>query len=398
MPSKPVTSRRDVLGALVGLSAGFAGCATVQDGDSQTSIDCEPIASPWPTAGANAARTGVAPDATLPPKDADASPLMEQDDPASGGIQQPPVVANGTAYATSRTGHVVARGQSEWTVSIEGQGQLTPTIDCGTVYANVGVGALAFDPQDGSEYWRSETDAASTDVGDATPTTAGDTLYLGTEVVAALEKRTGEQRWIGDYPTASTTWGFATTGTWTVAIATLGSDRGYLMAYDGDGTQQWLIKPTIHHSAPRPTIANQTVYAATDEGTLYAVDVESGIVKWTASIDSNVETGLAVSDGTVFVPSAADGTFRAINASDGSTRWTKQVGYTAGAPAVVDEQVVAAVAEIPGIDAEDLTGFVAFDPATGEVTQRYPVGRAGAFGVGSGEIHFTSNQNLWILS
>jgi len=387
-----------VLGALVGLSAGLAGCATVQGGNSQPSIDCEPITSPWPTAGANAARTGVAPDATLPSDDADVSPLMAQDDPASGGIQQPPVVADGTAYATSRTGHVIARGQSEWTVSIEGQGRLTPTIDCGTVYANVGVGALALDPQDGSEYWRTETDAASTDVGDATPTTAGDTLYLGTEVVAALEKRTGAQRWIGDYPTASTTWGFATTGTWTVAMATLDSDRGYLTAYDEAGTQQWLIQPPVHHSPPRPAIVDQTVFAATDEGTLYAVDVESGLVKWTARIDSDVETGLAVADGAVFVPSAADGTFRAINASDGSTRWTKQVGYTAGAPAVVDEQVVAAVADIPGIESEDPAGFVAFDPGTGDVTQRYPVGRAGAFSVGSGEIYFTNNQNLWLLS
>ncbi len=140
-PKAPNVTRRRVLLTTVGCVSTLAGCnsASLSFTDDESKKDKvkdhKPLDSPWPTTGATPQRTGVASDARLPPTDAEATPAMKRDDPAYGGIEMAPVVADGTAYATAATGHVIARGTHEWTVSVDAPAGLTPTIADGTVYA-----------------------------------------------------------------------------------------------------------------------------------------------------------------------------------------------------------------------------------------------------------------------
>ncbi|WP_158413713.1 outer membrane protein assembly factor BamB family protein [Haladaptatus cibarius] len=320
---------------------------------------------------------------------------MERDDPAFGGITMPPVVADRTAYATSRTGHIIARGDTEWTVETDTQAGLTPTIAHGIVYAPIASGIVALDPKDGGEQWRTETDAVSRDIGDATPTATNESVILGTEVVSALDKGTGKVQWVGEYPNPTTTWGVATTGKRTIAMTALDGKEGLICCFGPKGNRQWKKTVDVNNAPPRPTISDGTVFAATDTGTLYAVDLKTGSTKWEAEIDDNVKTGLAVTNEIVVVPGATGGTLRAINVADGTARWTQTVGNTT-APAVVNDRVVVGANDISDISE---TGFAVFDPATGNRTRKYAVGTAGSFTVGDGRIYFCheADSSLWVV-
>ncbi len=400
-PKSPTMSRRAALLTTMGCVSTLSGCNSASlsfsDGSKKDKAkEYKPLNSPWPTAGATSRRTGIASNARLPPADAKATPLMKRDDPASGGIRMAPVVADGTAYATAATGHVIARGKHEWTVSVDGQAGLTPTIADGMVYEPTTSGILALDPRTGNEQWRTENKAVSRDIGDAVPTAANGSVFLGTEDVSALDEETGKEQWVGKYRTSTTTWGIATTGKRTVAIAAFDGNKGTLACFGSDGTREWTTSVKVSSKPPGPTIADGTVYAPTDAGTLYAVNMEDGSVQWKATIDDGVNTGLAVDNGTVFVPGGSDGTLRAIDAGDGTTRWTQHVGHAA-APAVVGKQLLVSGTAISGPKSD--VGFAVLDPTTGERRRTYTANTAGPFAVGDGAIYVyhANDSSLWAI-
>jgi outer membrane protein assembly factor BamB len=59
-------------------------------------------------------------------------------------------------------------------------------------------------------------------------------------------------------------------------------------------------------TATSPVIGpgEDTLYTGTDAGTVYAVDVTTGAVRWTASVGAEVTAAPALADGTLFVPTA----------------------------------------------------------------------------------------------
>lgn len=398
----PHASRRALLASLGGGAAALAGCSSLPPLDAAPApVDCEPLPSVWPTAGANPGRTGVAPDARLPSADAEPRRLMDRDDPGAGGVEAPPAVADGTAFVTSRVATASAHGAHDWTFE-EGAGSwLVPAVDCGIVYVHANVGAVALDPATGDVHWRTESDAASPGMSVANPAVVGDTLYLGTEVVVALDGRTGKRRWVREFPEDTASQGLAATDDAVVVAAEFAHDGyGYLACFDSDGTRRWLLRPhPVDHTFAGPVVADDSVYVATDEGLLFAVDLDSGAVRWRAPVDRDIDTGLAVRDGTVFVPGAASGTFRAFDAADGSARWTRKLGYGVSAPAVVDGRLLVAAAGHSGETDVDGAGFAAVDPATGDVERRYDSRSVGAFAVGDGVVYYRygGDSSLWAL-
>ena len=116
----PTTSRRRALTAGTGALVALAGRSALRRGTAAgtPAPAPEPLGGPWPTDGADPARTNAAPDASLPGDDARPARVLGASSPAAGGVRDGPVVAGGTAFAAARTGHLLARGRHEWTADL----------------------------------------------------------------------------------------------------------------------------------------------------------------------------------------------------------------------------------------------------------------------------------------
>jgi outer membrane protein assembly factor BamB len=132
-----------------------------------------------------------------------------------------------------------------------------------------------------------------------------------------------------------------------------------LHAIDGrSGDKLW--SAPIGPSGTAPAVANGLVFAAS-QGTLWALDADTGAVVWTASPDVDyLTTSPAVADGIVYI-GADDGTIRTFDAATGAELWTSE---PAGGPISLSSPAVAdGLVHIGSFD----QGIYAFDAATGEI-------------------------------
>jgi len=72
-----------------------------------------------------------------------------------------------------------------------------------------------------------------------------------------------------------------------------------------------------------PAVSGGKVYIGSDDGNLYAVDVESGAMKWKFEAKSRIPSSPAVADGIVYFD-AYDGNFYAVDAATGALKWRFQ--------------------------------------------------------------------------
>jgi outer membrane protein assembly factor BamB len=96
------------------------------------------------------------------------------------------------------------------------------------------------------------------------------------------------------------------------------------------------------------TVDGDTAYVGDNTGTVYAIDVATGAVRWTADAGGFLTTALAVSDGAVVATVQGDRTSRshliAFAVSDGSESWDEEISgeaVFASAPVIVDGTIVA---------------------------------------------------------
>lgn len=85
--------------------------------------------------------------------------------------------------------------------------------------------------------------------------------------------------------------------------------------------------------------AEQTVYAGTDAGTVYALDAATGAILWAASAGAGVTDSPALADGTLYVPTA-DGDLVAFDATSGAILWAASTGSAISAQPAVAGGVV----------------------------------------------------------
>ncbi|WP_135828742.1 outer membrane protein assembly factor BamB family protein [Halorussus halobius] len=199
-------------------------------------------------------------------------------DLAGGGSVNSPVVANGAVYVgTSETfdGDEAAvqafdadTGDERWTTPVETDGATGVAVDSGTAYVGeTGGGLAALDAADGSENWR--TDAAKMTF---PPTVADGTVFVATDdaAVRAFDADTGRSLWSnGDE------------GTGAPAVAdgrVFAAANKDLACYDAAGTELW--NTGAIGTFRTPAVAGGTVYAGTDNETLYAIATEDGAERW----------------------------------------------------------------------------------------------------------------------
>ena len=213
-----------------------------------------------------------------------------------------------------------------------------------------------------AEAWMSQAELGGTSAqfGLSQPVVVDDAVVaVGTEAVVGVDLATGEQTWtvakdsgppvtpaamtVGDSVAIAYTEGFgqhppgsraSETASATPPASASPSSGGsegtpvdsHLAAID-IATQEPLWKPVALDavSFTGVTAADGVAYAATDEGSVYAVDVRTGDTAWTADAGEAVDTPLIVNDGLVIAVTRATkdepSSVVALAASDGSETW-----------------------------------------------------------------------------
>lgn len=235
------------------------------------------------------------------------------------GISARPVAADGVVYVYDAWGTVsgfkVANSGATWHVSayppsasdqVSGGGL---AVAGGRVYAATGYGELlAFDAQSSSILWRVKLDAPAR----SAPAVGGGKVVVTAQsgAVQAFDAASGAVAWRG----ATNTSGAALLGASSAAISgstvVVTGSTGEVQAFDlATGAVQWQASITgnssisaitgIRDASASPVIHGDAVYATGIGGSLVAIDLKSGDVRWQQSIGS-AETPV-VSGGAIFL-------------------------------------------------------------------------------------------------
>jgi len=150
--------------------------------------------------------------------------------------------------------------------------------------------------------------------------------------------------------------------------------------------QDWAIE-TAAPVRNQPTLGDGVLYAPTKDGTVYALDAESGDEEWTFTADEAVETAVAVGESRVFCASNA-GTVYAVNRESGEEDWRleHEVAVT-WSPLVTDGVVVGGA-----------NGVFAADAESGEVLwRRFAPLSSSPPAVADGTVFVQDSDELWAL-
>lgn len=245
-------------------------------------------------------------------------------------------------------------------------------------------------------------------------------------VVVAFDRADGTRRWTREF--AARGGGFVAAGDHLYVALEEESDRGTVRALADDGTTVWSREGALADHVNRgPTVGTDTVYVATREGRLHALDRGDGTTSWThrfqdptehrpyvtdlvatdcsvvAVVEGTVaalddqgtllwevagDHGPMATDGeTVYVPMAiggGEGELRALSAASGDVRWSVQ-----GSVETYQPPVVAGDALLVGFDGS----IVALDRADG--TERWRTDRApGDLALADGTLYGTTSSDL----
>ncbi len=191
---------------------------------------------------------------------------------------------------------------------------------------------------------------------------SGETVYMVSTQVFALQADTGKLLW--NYPGAAQRSGGllggcsapqATDGPFTSAPAFdeslvyvasggeqqksiwgAGANMAGLRALNQFGALQWKFDDLSAPALARPALSGNTVYMASSDHKVYAIDIETQKTRWTFETDNWVWATPVVIDGTVFIASM-DHRLYAVDNETGTVQWTFDGAHSAlpSAPAYV---------------------------------------------------------------
>ncbi len=318
-----------------------------------------------------------------------------------GPVIASPVVAGGVVYVGGTDGYLHAlnavSGRELWRFSVGAElVNTTPAVHGGLVYTGASGGALfALDRRTGRPRWSAALHAEPT----APPVVAGGLVLVasGPATVQALDAASGRLRWLA-HPPRVLDLGYPTEGPATVDDGTVYEDfssSDTIVALRlSDGHLLWKIGPVGDRLGAAPAVDAATLYAATESGTmiavdralhtlrwyrvlppghtqgvsaapvrtgalllapdqdgcLYALDSATGAMRWRVSTGAALLASPAVSGEVAYQPSS-DGLLYAVDTRDGHVRWTLPIGQSRGTPALGDGRLYVAslgLGNVPG--------------------------------------------------
>jgi outer membrane protein assembly factor BamB len=189
---------------------------------------------------------------------------------------------------------------------------------------------LALAIADGGELWRAQVGSEILSV----PRFAGDQVVLHTlnDSVFGFNAATGEQLWNYDFQAPVLTLRGSSTPLILNDYALVGVSGGRLAKIElASGLPEWITTVTpprgrselerIADLNATPVVMGQTVYVATYNGDLAALDLVSGAVLWRRALSSYA--GLTLADGTLYVTDADDIVWAA-KPEDGTGLWKQE--------------------------------------------------------------------------
>lgn len=363
MSPSPTTSpvRRRELLALAGAGI-LAGCSTPLDSGRVEQ------GARWPMYGYDAGRTSYQPGTAGPT----ASVAVDWKTQISADATASPVVVGRTLYVGGRDGGLralaVADGTERWSLDFDGESNVTPATDGGTVFVgttgdqlhavDASGGTTIFGTRFGLHRWA--TDLTSSVL--SPPAVVDGTVYAATVdgTLRAIDTGDGSVEWTyaggGKQLSApavgpervyfnrpavrerlvalavedgTEVWSFAHGSETDVAVSTpavddgqvlLGSREGRAYAIDAaTGDAEWTAG-TAGPVVGSPVVADETAFVATRDGTVHAIDRRSGDRRWTVGSDHGIRASPAVAGETLYVATTA-GRIRALDVHDGTARW-----------------------------------------------------------------------------
>lgn len=325
----------------------------------------------------NAARTGVMP--SLGPEGEPGIRWRVQNESLFSAYNSSPIVAGGTLYVASNneqgliTAINTANGSQRWQATVGMMGGVSPVIANGLVYVagegypETGGYLIALDAATGVERWRYKTGWVQS----SSPVVANGSIFVVAEdeTLRAVDALTGTEQWRFSLDTSDlATPQPGTTGKWAVGGAT----------------------------AVSPVVSDGIVYAASDDGVLFAIDAATGNQRWRFLSDANYLETPAVADGTLYLIAqlnTRDPELRnthawvyALDAATGEQRWVWHDGNTARPPTVANGLVY-----ITNWGPDTEATLLALDAATGVERWSSPDGGDGATPVIAGTTLYTTS-------
>ena len=213
-------------------------------------------------------------------------------------------------------------GDEQWTYESEAAIRSSPVYDSNHVYvATVDGDVVCIDSVSGSEEWVFDTDGTIY----SSPVLLNETVYVCTEngSVFAVETGTGD----GDQITSldgSVVASPVSDGDSVYIV----DDQGSISAIGPSAEWDESIDDTI---TATPSVADETLYVATEGEDVLAVDTESGTTEWRITVDGGVETAIAVAGETVVV-GTENGLVYGIDIEAEEIEWEYAVGTAISTP------------------------------------------------------------------
>lgn len=211
----------------------------------------------------------------------------------------------------------------KWAFKTDGAILGSPAIADGVVYIGSTDGYLyAIDQETGQQKWKVQRGLRRIS---STPAVSGGMLYaMGDNgVLAAIAISNGERKWY---------------------FATKGERRFQAKGIHGNHPSEQTIPDSWDVYTSSPAVYNGRVYVGSGDGSVYAVDAQTGLLVWKFATGDVVHASPAIANNTVFIGSW-DSNLYALDADSGQEKWHfkagedpvihNQVGFQSS-PAVVD--------------------------------------------------------------
>ncbi len=164
---------------------------------------------------------------------------------------------------------------------------------------------------------------------------AGDTIYAvfgcPYSMLYALDAGTGLQKWVASFDrsgefSCSVPASLVVTGDGTPIVSVSGASLFAFEAHTGHAL--WRVDPLGGlGSAQLQNGPGHRLYAASDQGTVWALDARTGVRKWERHLDAKISHPPVVSpDGELYVGTNANKVY-ALNARTGQIQWSVSLGW-----------------------------------------------------------------------